>query len=645
MANNIQAGDDLLRNSSLCPGSYCVEATIYRKIIGTIVFVVIWPFIVVDIRFFPLGRPAAALLGATLMVIFAIVPQDQVYGILGEKGNLQTLFLLFGMMLMSYYYDREGILQRIALWIFGDRKPFKSVLWKVCVFSAILSAVITNDATCLVVTPLLLREHMKQGRSEKELTPLLLGIATSSNIGSAATFFGNPQNAFIAANSEGKVSLTIFFAASLPAAVIGLGVSTGILYLFYLRQTCTKQQDVMSPLEPLNNTNSNTAGEALQGDSPMENSTLAKSRQEMALSYDNSVDPYLSSELATERGNLYCNETSTSVSTMSSAQRKYSHYFDVNFRHGGVYSLESSVQDHVTPTIAETSLDYGAVQTSDESRITPGNRATRTGKGILTESSSNILTAQQNQIQDSPDQEESQQLVVPAPHTSKNSPSTWRNKMFTAWLVAITILLVILLAVPPPPVVSVEFNLGLVPVGVGVLTMLTDTALNRKYPFDAMQNVDWGVILMFMGLFVWIAGFENTQFPAEIFSGIKPHMDLLTVGGVLLFTLFVTAGSNVLSNVPLVIIVVDQLFSLKCGNDSVCSAQLTGMILAWVSTIAGNFTLVGSVANLIVAEKARCVADHRLTFWVYLKFGFFSTTIVLFMGLPIVYFISLNIRI
>ena len=98
------------------------------------------------------------------------------------------------------------MLQVIALWIFGNEKPFKYVLWKICVLSAILSAIITNDANCLVVTPLILKEHMKQGRPHREIAPLLLGIATSSNIGSAATFFGNPQNAFIAANSQGEVS-------------------------------------------------------------------------------------------------------------------------------------------------------------------------------------------------------------------------------------------------------------------------------------------------------------------------------------------------------------------------------------------------------------------------------------------------------
>ena len=175
--------DSNVTSAMVCTYDYCVEDTLYRKIMGSILFFIVWPFIVLDMKWFPLSRPAAALVGATFMVIFLVVPQDQVFHILGDRSNLQTICLLLGMMLLSYYYDREGLLRIVALWIFGSNRPFKHVLWKICALSAILSAIITNDATCLVITPLLVNEHMKQKRSEKELPPLLLGIATSANIG------------------------------------------------------------------------------------------------------------------------------------------------------------------------------------------------------------------------------------------------------------------------------------------------------------------------------------------------------------------------------------------------------------------------------------------------------------------------------
>ena len=515
-------------SNSTCSSDYSVEATIYRKVMGTIILVIVWPFIVLDFKFFPIGRPAAALVGATLMVLFVIVPQDQVYHILGDKGNVQTLCLLIGMMILSYYYDREGLLSQLVLRIYGKSKQFRYILWKICVSSAILSAIITNDAACLVITPILIKEHISQGRSSKELGPMLLGIATSANIGSAATFFGNPQNAFIAANSD--VSLVIFFAAALPAAILGMTINITILYLCYFR-------------------------------------VLFKNTH--------------------------------SQNTRSSNRAEDGNATTVEIKRDEVQTL---------------SQNYGA--TVEESRV---------------DESSNLV---EHSI--------TEPLITKTP-PPQDQQRAWRKTLFLVWLIVVSLILVILLAIPPPPTVPFEFNLGLVPVGAGVMTMLVDTILNREYASEAIRKVDWNVIMMFVGLFVWLGGFENTSFPKDAFTSLTSYMDLFSVPGVLLFTAFVIVGSNILSNVPLVILIVKELNRFPCGS-IYCTSQLTGMLLAWVSTIAGNFTLIGSVANLIVAEvAARSDAKYRLTFCVYLRFGFFSTLLVLFSGLPIVYFASRDI--
>ena len=108
-------------------------SNIYTKVLGSVIFVTVWPFIVLDMKWFPLGRPAAALVGAALMVVFNVVSQSEVYEIQGELGDMQTIFLLVGMMMLCYYFDREGLLRLIGLWVFGAAdKPFKHILWKVC---------------------------------------------------------------------------------------------------------------------------------------------------------------------------------------------------------------------------------------------------------------------------------------------------------------------------------------------------------------------------------------------------------------------------------------------------------------------------------------------------------------------------------
>ncbi|VAH03927.1 unnamed protein product [Triticum turgidum subsp. durum] len=76
----------------------------------------------------------------------------------------------------------------------------------------------------------------------------------------------------------------------------------------------------------------------------------------------------------------------------------------------------------------------------------------------------------------------------------------------------------------------------------------------------------------------------------------------------------------------------------SAGAISPASEKKAWLILAWVSTVAGNLTLLGSAANLIVCEQARRAQFHgyNLTFWSHLRFGVPSTIIVTAIGLIIV---------
>ena len=638
--SNLTCGEDV----------YTVPATIYRKVAGTVIFLIVWPFLVLDMKWFPIGRPAAAVLGATFMVIFTVVPQDQAFLVIGAKGSLQTLCLLLGMMLLSYYYDREGLLRIAALWIFGKNKPFRHVLWKVCALSSVLASIITNDATCLVLTPLLVYEHRNQKRSTKELPPLLLGIATSANIGSASTFFGNPQNAFIAGNSEGEVSLLIFFITTLPAAVLGMFLSVGFLYLLYFRvvfakgtQSATEGAETIDlesavkytvtlPDEKCFVANGNqSATEGAETIDPMSAvdetffiASLHASREDLAHTYDQSDNPSASSQVAYERKKLYTTEPrSAHHSSRCSLQR--------DLPQDELHGLELAIKSTSHPNLNEyqapgklTSNAQGEMKVM--SPRTLENASSEQPPLKKTEPLSEPLTASGAY--------EEEEVVNTESIWSRN----WQAKLFLVWLLFVTIVVVVLLAIPPPPTgPSVEFNLGLVPLGAGILTMLVDTILNKKYAHDAITKIDWSILLLFMGLFIWLQGFQNTKFPDDIFEKVLPEMDLSRVEGVLLFAILTVIGSNILSNVPLVIIAVSRLFDFSCGLNT-CSGQLTGVLLAWISTVAGNFTLIGSITNLIVAEKAMKCVNYRLTFFEYLKFGFFSTLIVLFSGLPIVYF-------
>ena len=497
-------------------------------------------------------------------------------------------------------------------------------------FSSVLAAIITNDATCLVLTPLLVYEHRNQKRSVKELPPLLLGIATSANIGSSSTFFGNAQNALIAANSEGEVSLLIFFITTLPAAILGMFLSVAFLYLLYFRVVFPKGTQIAT--EGVETTDPESAVEYTVTRPHVETfsfvASLHESREDLARSYDRSDNPLASSQAAYERKKLYRTEPRS-------------------FRHCSRYSLQQdltldephSLELDIKSTSHPNLNSYGATGnlTSNAARKT---RVTSPGThGILKRASSPPL--QETEPLSEPltvsgtasGVNEEEEVVNTESIWSRN----WQAKLFLVWLLFVTIIVVVLLAIPPPPTIpSVEFNLGLVPLGAGILTMLVDTVLNKKYAHDAITKIDWSILLLFMGLFIWLQGFQNTKFPDDIFDKVLPVMDLSRVEGVLLFAVLIVIGSNILSNVPLVILTISRLFCFYCGLHVHCSGQLIGVLLAWISTISGNFTLIGSIANLIVAEKAK--EYYRLTFLEYLRFGFFSTLIVLFSGLPLVYF-------
>ena len=62
------------------------------------------------------------------------------------------------------------------------------------------------------------------------------------------------------------------------------------------------------------------------------------------------------------------------------------------------------------------------------------------------------------------------------------------------------------------------------------------------------------------------------------------------------------------------------------------------LILAWVSTVAGNLSLLGSAANLIVCEQARRAQffGYNLSFWSHLRFGLPSTLVVTAIGLLLI---------
>ena len=160
----------------------------------------------------------------------------------------------------------------------------------------------------------------------------------------------------------------------------------------------------------------------------------------------------------------------------------------------------------------------------------------------------------------------------------------------------------------------------------GVLILIV---FEKRDPRDVFMTVDWSLLIFFSCLFIVVAGLAKTGIVDLAWKAAASHLLLSDLKGAFLFTALMTAGSNLVSNVPMVLLTGPYLNTLG-------SEQMGWVMLSFSTTIAGNLTLVGSVANIIVAEGAR--NDYTLGFFEYLRFGFVSTIAVLTTGITMIYF-------
>lgn len=131
----------------------------------------------------------------------------------------------------------------------------------------------------------------------------------------------------------------------------------------------------------------------------------------------------------------------------------------------------------------------------------------------------------------------------------------------------------------------------------------------RVKPARVWAEIDWPLLVMFAGLFVVTAGVEK----ALITPDVVKAAGRLALDDTAVLSLVTAALSNVVSNVPAVLV-------LEPFVKGLADPQRAWLVVAMASTLAGNFTLVGSIANLIVAERARAFGVD-VDFWTYLKVG------------------------
>lgn len=583
-------------------------ASLPKVILGCLAFLVWWVLAVFPaVPFLPIGRTAGSILGATLMVVFQVISPDHAFAAV----DLPILGLLFGTMLISVYLKRARLFEYLGRALSWKTRGGKDLLCRVCLLSALSSALFTNDTTCVVLTGFVLELCRSENLDPK---PFLMALASSSNIGSAATPIGNPQNLVIAVNSG--ISFGLFLSGVLPAMAVGLVVNTLLLLAVYGRSLSLAPGDSTISASPSQQTE-------LQG---------GTGRVELGMNGDSS-------------GDVEARRPSKQASLELS-----------DIRLDSIRGPGGHTQDARDDTL-EDSLERGEY-TRSERDIIASSVASNQGVEHAVTSASSREALSTAVLCDNLEAHSSVVRVHKKRGLAKGCAlfvrvfcgrkgadmleRRWRKQQARIWNAFVYLVTIGMLA-------ALLAGLSLPWTAITAAVVLTMLDFSDAGP--NLDKVSYALLVFFSGMFIATSGFNATGAPEAFWEAVQPHSRIDTVSGVSMLSVVVTVLSNVVSNVPTVILLGPRV-AASAADTPGASAVKAWLILAWVSTVAGNLTLVGSAANLIVCEQARPTAADKvlsegqsnglqrfdrptydLTFMSHLKFGFPSTIIVTIVGL------------
>jgi Na+/H+ antiporter NhaD/arsenite permease-like protein len=196
----------------------------------------------------------------------------------------------------------------------------------------------------------------------------------------------------------------------------------------------------------------------------------------------------------------------------------------------------------------------------------------------------------------------------PLEHVDTHTPRLIHRGMLIKSLIVAAAVVIALLA---------GFEPALVAASAAAALLIT----RRVKPEKVYKQIDWDLLVLFVGLFVVVGGVEEAGLASRLFALLEP-IGLHTVSGMTAVSVIV---SNVISNVPAVMLIARLVPQLP-------DPATSWLTLAMSSTLAGNLMLHGSIANLIVLQGAR---RHQvdITFWQYVRVGVPVTLLTLLFGM------------
>jgi len=195
--------------------------------------------------------------------------------------------------------------------------------------------------------------------------------------------------------------------------------------------------------------------------------------------------------------------------------------------------------------------------------------------------------------------------AAPTPISTLSTPAQHRPRMKPV-VVLLIVLAGFLVGVPPALMAAM-----------GAAALLITRTTEPRLVYD---EVDWGLLVFFVGLFIIVGGAERAGLSEQL---LQPFV-AWNLQQIWIFSSVTALLSNIVSNVPAVVL----LKSLVPGFPDPRIGWLT---LAMSSTLAGNLTITGSVANIIVVERAR--PEVHIGFREYFRLGLPLTVLTLTSGI------------
>ena len=193
---------------------------------------------------FRVDRAGSAIIGSVAMIGAGVLTFEEA----GQAVEFRTIIILFSMMVVVANLKLAGFFDLLGNLVASRVNSRRQLLAATILVSGVASAVAINDIVCLLFTPVVL---LICERTRCNPAPHLLGVAMASNIGSAATLLGNPQNILVGGLSG--LSFLDYFSAAAPVAVLGLTCTYLALAWFYRRELAidwTDQQPVIAAVHP-----------------------------------------------------------------------------------------------------------------------------------------------------------------------------------------------------------------------------------------------------------------------------------------------------------------------------------------------------------------------------------------------------------